>query len=92
MARFLLVLIFTSVLAYGLYRLFNGRPFLSLNLMRRKGGGVLKGRPTMFHVRELLVRQDKEMAIQVYCEIFGVNRKEAKRAVDELERSIQEKR
>ena len=58
---------------------------------RRKGFYPSKGRATMFHVRDLIVRGEKDLAVQMYCEIFRVSRKEAQAAVNEIERSIQEK-
>jgi len=92
MARFLFILILTSLLlAWYLYSAFTGRPFGLFDRLRRKGFRAPKGPPTMFHVRELLVRQEKDKAIQLYCQIFNVGKKEAKKAVDELERSIQKK-
>jgi len=47
-----------------------------------------KGRPTMFDVRHLLMEGQKEMAIQVYCEIFHTVPAKAKKDVEELERSL----
>lgn len=49
-------------------------------------------KPTMFQVRELIIKGKKDMAIKVYCQIFSVKREDAQIAVDELERSIQEKK
>ncbi len=44
--------------------------------------------PTLFDVRELLVKGQKETAIKVYQKIFKVDQKEASSAVDALERNI----
>ena len=46
---------------------------------------------TMFDVRRLLIKGEKDIAIQVYCEIFKTNPGEARRAVEEIERCIQPK-
>ena len=47
-----------------------------------------KGRATMFDVRHLLMEGEKELAIQVYCEIFHTMPTKAKRDIEELERSL----
>ena len=59
----------------------------------RHGKGPFPGktRPTMFDVRRLLIKGEKDMAIRVYCELFKTNSEEARRAIEELERSIQPK-
>lgn len=46
---------------------------------------------TMFDVRQLLIKGEKDLAIKVYCEIFKTDPEEACRAVEELERSIPRK-
>ncbi len=46
---------------------------------------------TMFDVRNLLIKGEKDLAIRVYCKIFNVNPEEACKAVDQIERSIQPK-
>jgi len=45
----------------------------------------------MFDVRRLLTKGEKELAVQLYCDIFKTNRSDAQLAVDELQRSILEK-
>ena len=62
-----------------------------LSRASRKGFNPKKDKPTMFHVRELILQDEKEMAVQMYCQIFKVNREQAKREVENLERSIKEK-
>ena len=47
-----------------------------------------KGRATMFDVRHLLMEGEKELAIQVYCEIFQTTPIKAKKDIEELERSL----
>jgi hypothetical protein len=92
MLKFMFILLLTfSLVAACFLCLFRGRYIWLISRARRKGFGSPKGRPTMFHVRDLLLKQEKDMAIQMYCEIFRVGKKEAKKAVDELERSIQNK-
>lgn len=48
-------------------------------------------RLTMFDVRQLLIKGEKDMAIRVYCELFDTDVEEACKAVEEIERSIQPK-
>lgn len=50
-----------------------------------------KHQPTMFDVRNLIIKGEKDSAIKLYCQIFSVKHKEAAKAVEELGRSIQEK-
>jgi hypothetical protein len=47
-----------------------------------------KGRGTMFDVRHLLMEGEKEAAIQLYCEIFHTMPAQARKDVEELERSL----
>ena len=46
---------------------------------------------TMFDVRQLLIKGEKDLAIRVYSELFKTDSQEASRAVEEIERSIQPK-
>jgi len=46
---------------------------------------------TMFDVRQLLIKGEKDLAIRVYCELFKAKPEEACKAVEEIERSIQPK-
>ena len=55
---------------------------------RRNGKLPQKGKATMFDVRHLLMEGEKELAIQVYCEIFQTTPDKAKKDVEELERSL----
>ena len=55
---------------------------------RRRGKLPPKGRATMFDVRHLLMEGEKELAIQVYCEIFQTTPVKAKKDIEELERSL----
>ena len=55
---------------------------------RRRGKLPAKGRATMFDVRHLLMEGQKELAIQVYCEIFQTTPIKAKKDVEDLQRSL----
>jgi len=55
---------------------------------RRRGKLPPIGRATMFDVRHLLMEGEKELAIQVYCEIFQTTPLKAKKDVEDLERSL----
>ena len=46
---------------------------------------------TMFDVRDLLIKGEKDLAVRAYCELFKANTEEASKAVEEIERSIQPK-
>ena len=55
---------------------------------RRRGKLLNKGKATMFDVRHLLMEGEKELAIRVYSEIFGVSLFKARKDVEELQRSL----
>ena len=59
-----------------------------LNSARKKGKLTIKGKVTMFDVRHLLMEGEKELAIQLYCEIFHVTLTKARKDVEELQRSL----
>ncbi|MDE2223413.1 MAG: hypothetical protein KGK03_10145 [Candidatus Omnitrophica bacterium] len=48
----------------------------------------VKGRATMFDVRHLLMEGERELAVQLYCEIFQTTPLKAKKDIEELERSL----
>jgi len=50
-----------------------------------------KRKATMFDIRNLILKGDLISAIRLYSEIFHTDTTEAKKAVDELARSIHEK-
>jgi hypothetical protein len=58
------------------------------NNARRRGKLPPKGRATMFDVRHLLMEGEKNLAIQVYCEIFQTTPVKAKKDVEDLQRSL----
>ena len=45
-------------------------------------------RATMFDVRHLLMKGEKELAIQAYCKIFQTTSAKARKDVEDLERSL----
>ena len=47
-----------------------------------------KSKPTMFDVRRLLREGEKDAAIRLYCQIFNVASKKARKDIEELERSL----
>lgn len=56
--------------------------------LRQKGLYPQKGKATLFDVRRLLMNDQKEAAVRLYSEIFRTNAREARRAVEELEKSL----
>jgi len=56
--------------------------------LRRCGKLPGRGKATMFDVRHLLMEGEKELAIQLYCEIFHTMPTKAKKDIEELERSL----
>ncbi len=68
--------------------LLNTRHLWSVNGARRRGKLPPKGKGTMFDVRHLLMEGEKELAIQLYCEIFNAAAPKAKKDIEELERSL----
>ena len=59
----------------------------------QQGGGASTGKKnlTMFDVRQLLIDGEKDMAIEVYRELFKTSREDARRAVEEINQSIRSK-
>ena len=92
MLKYILIISFSFVLISLCFLiLFKGRHIWLLNQARRRGFNPKNNKPTMFHVRELLIRGEKEMAIMMYSEIYKVARKQALLEVEDLEKSIKEK-
>ena len=77
-----LIILVCSLVLFNTYRVW------SLIDARRRGKLPPKGRATMFDVRHLLMEGEKELAIQVYCEIFQTTPLKAKKDIEELERSL----
>ncbi len=59
-----------------------------LNDARRRGKLPPKGRATMYDVRHLLMEGERDLATQLYCEIFHVSLPRAKKDIEELQRSL----
>lgn len=55
---------------------------------RRRAHYSQKDRLTLFDVKELLRKGEKELAIEVYRQIFDSNRAESEKAIDELEKGM----
>jgi len=72
------------------YLLLRSQWIWKLNQARRKGLYPDRSK-TMFDVRRLVIKGEKELAIQTYREIFQTSRKEAQEAVEQLAKSIQGK-
>ncbi len=62
-----------------------------MNNLRRQGLNPVQRQPTLFDVRELLVKGEKATAIKVYQKIFKVDQKEALKAVESLEKNLHQK-
>ena len=84
----MVVLYTTLIVLVCILVLFNTYRLLFLIDARRRGKLPAKGRATMFDVRHLLMEGEKELAIQVYCEIFQTTPVKAKKDVEDLERSL----
>ena len=82
------VLYTTLIILVSLLVLFNIYRIRFLVDARRRGKLPAKGRATMFDVRHLLMEGEKELAIQVYCEIFQTTSAKARKDVEDLERSL----
>lgn len=84
-----MVIIYTTLIVLvSVLVLFNACRVWFLVNARRRGKLPPKGSATMFDVRHLLMEGEKELAIQVYCEIFQTTPLKAKKDVEELERSL----
>ena len=84
-----MVFLFTAlVVLVSVLVLLNARHLWMVNTSRRRGKLPVRGKGTMFNVRHLLMEGEKELAVQLYCEIFNTTPIKAKRDVEELERSL----
>jgi len=77
-----LIILVLLLVSYNAYRVW------FLTDARRRGKLPAQGRATMFDVRHLLMEGEKDLAIQVYCEIFQTTPLKAKKDVEDLERSL----
>lgn len=82
-----ILVFFVVAVSFALF--YRSRWILSIKQARRK---TMKGKATMFDVRQLLLADKKDLAIEVYGQLFSTTRRESKKAVEELEKSIQEKK
>ena len=64
------------------------RQYLTVHKARRNGKLPPRGKATMFDVRHLLMEGEKDLALQLYCEIFNTFPAKAKKDIAELERSL----
>ena len=78
----ILIILVCSLVLFNTYRIW------VLTDARRRGKLPAKGHATMFDVRHLLMEGEKELAIQLYCEIFQTTPIKAKKDIEELERSL----
>ena len=84
----MVVLYTTLIVLVAILVLFNTYRIWFLIKARRRGKLPQRGKATMFDVRHLLMEGEKELAIQLYCEIFQTTPIKAKKDVEELERSL----
>ncbi len=68
--------------------LVSARHYWNMRSARRNGKLPQKGKATMFDVRHLLMEGEKDLALQLYCEIFNTHPGKAKKDIAELERSL----
>jgi hypothetical protein len=68
--------------------LINTRHVWFMRDARRRGKLPPRGKGTMFDVRHLLMEGEKDLAVELYCEIFNTNSGKAKKDIEELERSL----
>ncbi|NTV30181.1 MAG: hypothetical protein HGA80_08895 [Candidatus Omnitrophica bacterium] len=79
------VLVLTAILGVQLYWVWMFKKAQQQHLQEMKENN----RPTMWDVREVLKGGDRDLAVQLYCEVFGIDDIErARREVDEIERGM----
>jgi hypothetical protein len=64
----------------------------ALRQARRRGNFLFPEKATMFDVRRLLQQGEKDLAVRLYGILFRTTIGESRKAVDELERGMKEKR
>ena len=85
----MIILLYTTLIILVCFLvLLNTRYAWTMHDARRRGKLPQKGKATMFDVRHLLVEGKKELAVQVYCEIFNTSANKARKDVEALERSL----
>lgn len=88
MIRILIYTFIILVMCFGVF-VFTGWIFHIRQVIRK--GLFPSGKATMFDVRKLIMEGEKELAIRLYQKIYLTNLQQSKEAVEELERSINEK-
>jgi len=87
------IFIFTSIIiAVCFFIFFQSRWLWTANRAKRKGLYPFKGKANLFDVRCLIAEGEKELAIRLYCGIFACSIAEARIAVEQLEKGMQEKK
>jgi len=71
---------------------FRSRWMWSVNQARRKGLYPKEGKAKKFDVRQLIIKGEQDLAVEVYRQLFLTNRREAQKAVEDLAKRIQEKK
>lgn len=62
-----------------------------INQARKKGIFPDKGKATMFDVRNLIIEGEYDLAVELYRRLFKTNRRNARKAVEDLADSISQK-
>ena len=78
-----------TIICISIYIFFHSRAFKYLQ--QKLTFPPRKDKLTMFDVRQMLIKGEKDLAIRVYCELFKTSPEEARKSVEEIERSIQPK-
>ena len=84
----MLIIYTTLVILVCFLILLNTQHIWSIHKVPRSGKLPQKGKGTMFNVRHLLMEGEKELASQLYCEIFNTTPGKARKDIDELQRSL----
>ena len=84
----MIVIYTTLVILVCFLILLNTQHIWSIHAARRRGKLPQKGKATMFDVRHLLMEGEKELAVQLYCEIFNTTPGKARKDIEELQRSL----
>ena len=78
-------LVLTGILAVQLYWVWMFKKAQQQHLQELKD----HNRPTIWDVRQVLKEGDRDLAVQLYCEVFGIDDIErARKEVDDLGRSM----
>ena len=84
----MIILYVALILLTCLLVLLNVRGVWFVHDARRRRRLPLRGKATMFDVRYLLMEGEKDLAIQLYCEIFNTTFGKARKDIEQLERSL----